>query len=65
MEPLYTIKEACRQLRTSPETLYRWMRDGELRYVLVGGQRRIRESDIQAFIKLPDQRQTEPSPEAR
>lgn len=65
MERYYTINDAARILSVTRETLYRWMAAGRLRYVHAGNRRRIRESDIQAFIKLPDQRQVEPSHESR
>jgi len=55
MEPLYTIREAARVLRVQRETVYRYMQSGALKYVIVGKVRRIRESDLQAFVREPAQ----------
>lgn len=51
MDTLYTVNEAARYFKVSRMTIYRWMAAGQLRYVLVGHDRRIRESDLKAFIR--------------
>ena len=57
METLYTIREAARVLRVQRETVYRYMQSGALKYVMVGKVRRIRESDLQAFVREPERAQ--------
>ena len=57
METLYTIREAARVLRVQRETVYRYMQSGALKYVIVGKVRRIRESDLQAFVREPERAQ--------
>ncbi|TXH80431.1 MAG: DNA-binding protein [Rhizobium sp.] len=64
MDTLYTVNEAAERLRISRETLYRWMRDGDLSFVIVNYRRRIRESDIRAILREPEQK-TEQTPVAR
>lgn len=51
MEKFYTIKEVAQMLQVTPAAIYKWMRQGRLKYVVVGDIRRIRESDLQAFMK--------------
>ena len=50
-ERLYTIPEAATKLRVKRDAIYKWIREGRLDYVVVGSQRRITSSAIDAFIK--------------
>ena len=52
-ERLFTVAEVAARLRTSQETIRRWLRSGRLRGIRLGGTRagyRIAESDLQRFL---------------
>lgn len=52
-ERLYTVQEVATQLRTTPETVRRWLRSGRLRGIRLGGTKlgyRIAESDLARFL---------------
>jgi excisionase family DNA binding protein len=51
MEKLYTIPEAAEYLGVTRQAVYKWMRQGRLRFVLVGADRRVPESALRAFVK--------------
>ncbi len=51
------VLEAAKRLDLNPETVRRWLREGKLRGVLVGGTRggyRIPESEIERVLHVPD-----------
>jgi excisionase family DNA binding protein len=50
-ETFYTIPEAAAKLRVTRAALYKWMKQGRLGFVLVGSERRITSSTIDAFVK--------------
>lgn len=50
-EEYYTVDEVAKRLRVSRATVYNWMRDGSLTYVVVGKDRRITGSAVRAFVK--------------
>jgi excisionase family DNA binding protein len=50
-ERFYTIPEAAKKLRVTRAALYKWMKQGRLAFVLVGSERRITSSAIDAFVK--------------
>jgi excisionase family DNA binding protein len=54
-ELLY-IEEVAKRFRVTRKTVYDWMREGKLRYVVVGGRRRIPEEAIVEFVKDPNNR---------
>jgi excisionase family DNA binding protein len=47
---LVTVNEACERLQVSRDTLYTLMRQGRLRYLQLGGMRRIPVTELEAFI---------------
>lgn len=49
-KPLLQVQDVRDRLRVSRNTVYRLMNSGELRYVLVGEVRRVREEDLQDYI---------------
>ena len=49
---LLTLKETAQGLKTSPKTVRRRIEEGKLRAFKVGGQIRIREEDLQAYIEV-------------
>ncbi len=51
MEKLYTIPEAAEYLGVTRQAVYKWMRQGRLRFVIVGADRRIPESALLAFVR--------------
>lgn len=53
-ERLLTVQEVAQQLRASPDTVRRWLRQGRLHGVRPGGDRlgyRIRQSDLDRFLE--------------
>lgn len=61
MERLFTVEEAAEYLRVARQTLYKYMERGvkgvKLGYIYVGGERRITQGAIEAFIKASTDRQ--------
>jgi excisionase family DNA binding protein len=57
MAPLYTVGQAAALLQFKPWTVRQWVRAGKLGAVKLGGEWRIREQDLTAFIEaaLPNQ----------
>jgi excisionase family DNA binding protein len=51
-ERWYTVQEIADRLRINPQTIRRWLRDGELRGHQFGGPAgwRVKESDLNAFL---------------
>jgi excisionase family DNA binding protein len=64
MERLYTVEEAAEALRVARQTMYKYMDRGvkgvKLGYVYVGGERRITQGAIDAFIKASTTAQVAP-----
>jgi excisionase family DNA binding protein len=54
METLYTVDEAAAALKVTPKTVREWLRTKRLKGVLAGRFWRIKESDLQAFLREPD-----------
>ena len=54
METLYTVDEATAALKVHPKTVRGWLRTKRLKGVLTGRFWRIKESDLQAFLREPD-----------
>ena len=52
MDGLLSIKEAARRLACSEAMLRKWMYRGQLPYVKVGRLSRIREQDLEAWVRL-------------
>lgn len=50
MTAVYTVPEICALMNVSRETVYRWLRTGELRSLKVGGLRRITEDQLNEFL---------------
>ncbi len=51
MENLLSIEETAQRLKTHPETVRRYLREGQIAGVKLGGRSwRVRESDLSAFI---------------
>ncbi|MFP7697142.1 helix-turn-helix domain-containing protein [Trueperella sp. LYQ143] len=50
IEPLLTIKEAAKILKTTPNTIYRYAWSDQLETVKIGGRRLITPESLQAFI---------------
>ena len=52
--PLLTPAEVAALFRVDPKTVTRWAQQGQLRSIrTLGGHRRYRESEIQAFLDRP------------
>jgi excisionase family DNA binding protein len=47
---MLTVPEAARRAQRSPETVQRWIRDGNLRATKVGTQHFVDEQALEAFI---------------
>ena len=50
-EKFYTPAEIAERYRVQPRTVWEWIRTGKLRAVKVGNYYRIREADLEAFVK--------------
>lgn len=50
MEQLLTVKEVAKHFRVSVKTIYFWMKTGKLNSSRVGGARRFRREDVEAFF---------------
>ena len=50
-EKLLTPEDAAKALLVKPETVREWLRTGKLKGVKMGRLWRIRESDLEAFLK--------------
>ena len=50
LEPLYTVEEACKFLKVSRQTLYRYMDDGLLEYVEIPAGRRFRREHLEGLL---------------
>ncbi len=50
-ERFYTIDQVAELFSVTRAAVYKWMKSGELKYVLVGAHRRIPQSALNAFIK--------------
>jgi excisionase family DNA binding protein len=55
-DPLHTITETMALLHVSRTTLYRERRTGRLRVTMVRGSLRIRESEIQRYLRDGERR---------
>lgn len=47
---MFTVKQVAETLQVHPETVRRWLRDGKIKGVIMGGDKggyRIRESELQ------------------
>jgi excisionase family DNA binding protein len=52
-ERLLTVEDVARRLQASPFTVRRWLREGRLKGVMLGGKKlgyRITESELQRFL---------------
>ena len=53
-ERLFTVREVADRLRSSPETVRRWLRQGKLRGFRPGGTKlgyRVPESELERFLR--------------
>jgi excisionase family DNA binding protein len=49
-QPLLTITETAKLFRVGRQTVAKWIHDGSLRALKIGGSVRIRVEDVDAFI---------------
>jgi excisionase family DNA binding protein len=54
MESLYTVEQAAEILQAHPKTVRKWLRTKKLRGVLAGRFWRVKESDLQTFLREPN-----------
>ena len=62
---LLTVREVAERVRSSPETVRRWLRQGKLRGFRPGGSKlgyRVPESELQRFLDLSPADREDPSP---
>ncbi|MEM3442258.1 MAG: helix-turn-helix domain-containing protein [Candidatus Bathyarchaeia archaeon] len=50
-EKFYLIKEIAKTYRVTPEAVLKWIKEGKLKAIRIGGVWRIPESALQEFIK--------------
>jgi excisionase family DNA binding protein len=61
---LLTVREVAERLRSSPETVRRWLRQGKLRGFRPGGTKlgyRVPESELQRFLSSAEREGKPPS----
>jgi len=61
---LLTVREVAERLRSSPETVRRWLRQGKLRGFRPGGTKlgyRVPESELQRFLRNAGEGKLPPS----
>jgi excisionase family DNA binding protein len=46
-----TVKDIANRLQVSEQTVWRWIRSGELPSIKLGGQYRVSPDDLQDFLK--------------
>jgi putative molybdopterin biosynthesis protein len=51
MEKIYTAKEVAEYLKVKKDTIYKWIRDGDLKCSQIGRTVRITESQLADFLK--------------
>ena len=54
-EKVYTPEGAAEALLVSPKTIRDWLRTGKLKGIKIGRLWRVRESDLEEFLKTPPQ----------
>lgn len=62
MEALYTVEQAAEILQVKPATVREWLRTKKLKGVLAGRFWRIKESDLQTFLREPNGESSEEKP---
>jgi len=48
---LLTIQDVCRRLNLSRTTIWRLMNQHGLKFIRIGGARRVRESDLESWLE--------------
>lgn len=56
-ETLYTIEYVAEKLSVNRSTLWRWDKNGYLKVIEIGGQRRYRKSDIDRILNAKNEAQ--------
>jgi excisionase family DNA binding protein len=54
MEKLYTVEQAADMLQVTPRTVRHWLQTKQLKGFMAGRFWRIKESDLQAFLREPE-----------
>ncbi len=50
-EEYYTVAEVAERFKVTKAAVYKWMRQGDLPFVIVGKERRITGSALREFVK--------------
>lgn len=53
--PLLSITQTAKRFTVGHRTIRRWISSGKLRGLWLGGVWRVREEDLQAFVKMNEQ----------
>jgi excisionase family DNA binding protein len=61
-EAYLTVEDICRMLRVSEQTVWKWIRDGDLRATKFGRAYRISPADFEEFRKNPPQEKRKQPP---
>ena len=50
-EKIYTVKQVASQLQVDTKTVRKWIRDGELKAIDIGGEYRVRQAALDDFLR--------------
>lgn len=54
MEKIYTAQQIADYCQVGVETVWRWFREGQMKYYTVGRKKMVTETDLKAFIESGD-----------
>ena len=54
MERLYSAQQVAEYCQVNVETVWRWFRNGKLKYCIVGRKKMVKESDLIKFTECED-----------
>lgn len=50
-EEYFTVEEVAKRFKVTKAAVYKWMRAGDLPYVIIGKDRRVTGAALKAFVK--------------
>ena len=55
MEKIYNAQQIAEYCQVTIETVWRWFRNGKMKYYIVGRKKMVTESDLKAFMESGDE----------